>query len=247
MHQDLVGQTADHAAIERLQRAYADVVNRRAWAELPDLFAPDARAVELDLVTSPGRTFDRPTDLAAFIGAAVARFSFFEFVILNAHVELWPDGDRDTATARVFMCELRQDAESRERSDAFGLYRDRYVRTEAGWRFARRRYRSMARFPAGDVFPLPRSTTDRSPEPHARTADEHAAPHTTFAGGGGRGEVGVGGQVGVAMKVNSPPQAKPSRWPESDSEPAKEPGGGERAGEGGLVGGVGLGVLHQAA
>ena len=90
-----------------------------------------------------------------FIAAAVARFSFFEFVILNAHVELWPEGDRHTATARVFMCELRQDAESRERSDAFGLYRDRYVRTEAGWRFARRRYRSMARFPAGDVFPLP--------------------------------------------------------------------------------------------
>lgn len=154
MQQDLVDQTVDHAAIERLQRAYADVVDRRAWAELPDLFAPGA-TVELDLVTSPVRTIASPEELAAFIGSAVARFSFFEFVILNAHVELWPDGDRHAASARVFMCELRQDAETGERSDAFGLYRDRYVRTDEGWRFAHRRYRSMARFPAGDVFPLP--------------------------------------------------------------------------------------------
>jgi hypothetical protein len=154
MRQDLLDQTVDHTAIERLQRAYADVVNRQAWAELSDLFLPDA-TVELDLVTTPARTIHGPAELGAFVGPAVARFSFFEFVILNAHVDLWPEGDRETATARVFMCELRQDAESRERSQAFGLYRDRYVRTDVGWRFAHRRYRSMARFPTGDVFPLP--------------------------------------------------------------------------------------------
>lgn len=147
-------ETADHVAIDRLLRAYADVVDRRAWAELPELFAPDA-TVELDLVTSPVRTVESPQELATFIAGAVARFSFFEFVILNARIDLWPDGDRQAATARVFMCELRVDAESGERSDAFGLYRDRYVRTDAGWRFAHRRYRSMARFPGGDVFPLP--------------------------------------------------------------------------------------------
>jgi hypothetical protein len=154
MEQDLVDQTVDHVAIDRLVRAYADVVNRRAWPELVTLFAPDA-TVELDLVTSPVRTISGPGDLGSFIGTAVARFSFFEFVILNARIDLWPDGDRRSATARVFMCELRQDAETGERSDAFGLYRDRYVRTDAGWRFAHRRYRSMARFPSGDVFPLP--------------------------------------------------------------------------------------------
>lgn len=147
-------ETVDHVAIDRLLRSYADVVDRRAWAELPHLFAPGA-TVELDLVTSPARTIASPQELAAFIAAAVTRFSFFEFVILNARIELWPEGDRQAATARVFMCELRVDAESGERSDAFGLYRDRYVRTEDGWRFAHRRYRSMARFPAGEVFPLP--------------------------------------------------------------------------------------------
>ena len=154
MQQDDLDQTVDHTAIDRLLRAYADVVNRRAWAELADLFLPDA-TVELDLVTAPPRTIHGPAELGAFVGPAIARFGFFEFVILNAHVDLWPDGDRDTATARVFMCELRQDTETRERSDAFGLYRDRYQRTADGWRFAHRRYRSIARFPAGDVFPLP--------------------------------------------------------------------------------------------
>ncbi|MBX3285241.1 MAG: nuclear transport factor 2 family protein [Actinobacteria bacterium] len=154
MQQDHIERTVDHVAIDRLLRSYADVLDRRAWTELPGLFAPDA-TVELDLVTSPVRTIDGPELLAEFIAGAVARFSFFEFMVLNAHIELWPNGDRDAATARVFMCELRQEVASGERSDAYGLYRDRYVRTADGWRFAHRRYRSMARFPAGDVFPLP--------------------------------------------------------------------------------------------
>ena len=154
MEQDRIDRSVDHVEIDRLLRSYADVLDRRAWPELPELFTPDA-TVELDLVTSPTRTFADPQELTAFIAGAVERFSFFEFVVLNARIELWPGGDRDAATARVFMCELRQDAESGERSDAFGLYRDRCVRTDAGWRFAHRRYRSMGRFPSGEVFPLP--------------------------------------------------------------------------------------------
>ena len=64
------------------------------------------------------------------------------------------------AKARVFMCELRQDHGARKRNDSYGLYRDTYRKTDgegyAGWRFATRWYRSMARYPAGEVFPLAR-------------------------------------------------------------------------------------------
>lgn len=154
MKSDVLAEVADHHAIDRLQRAYADVVNRRAWGDLPPLFLPEA-TIELDLVTSPVRTIAGPEALGQFVGAALEAFSFFEFVILNSHVELLTDGDPDRATARMFMRELRLRSGETARSDVFGLYRDHYLRTPSGWRIEQRRYRSMARFPEADVFPLP--------------------------------------------------------------------------------------------
>jgi hypothetical protein len=151
---DEVAETVDQVAIDRLQRAYADVVNRRAWGDLADVFAPDV-TISLELVTRPTVELVGAAEFTEFIAPAMARFGFFEFVILNSHIELWPGGDRSAATARVFMCELRTDVDGHERTDSYGLYRDRYVRTADGWRIAARRYRSLAHFPAGDWHPLP--------------------------------------------------------------------------------------------
>lgn len=150
---DATQEVIDEAGVLRLQRAYADAVTRRDWTAVQELFAPGA-VVSLDLVARPPRRIDGPEAMVGFIGTAIARFAYFQFVILNSHVELWPDGDRDAATARVFMCELRQEHGADQRDDAFGLYRDRYARADGRWRFAERRYRSMARFPAGEIFPL---------------------------------------------------------------------------------------------
>ena len=149
-----IAETVDHVAIDRLQRAYADLVNRRSWDELDGVFASELR-ITLELVTRTAVELCGADEFAAFIGPAMDRFGFFEFVILNSHIELWPDGDRDTATARIFMCELRTGPEGGERTEAFGLYRDRYVRTAAGWRIAARHYRSLAHFPSGDWLGLP--------------------------------------------------------------------------------------------
>jgi hypothetical protein len=151
---DEIAATVDHVAIDRLQRRYADVVNRRAWEELDAVFSPSVR-IALDLVNRPTVELVGRDDFVAFIDPAMARFGFFEFVILNSHVELWPDDDHDAATARIFMCELRTGPEGGERTDAFGLYRDRYVRTAEGWRIIRRHYRSLAHFPPGDWLGLP--------------------------------------------------------------------------------------------
>lgn len=151
---DRLADALDHGEIDRLQRAYADALNRRAWDDLEALFRPDA-VVELDLVTRPSHHLDGPAALRAFIAGAMERFTFFQFVILNSHVMLRVDGDPDRARARVYMCELRQLAGETERNDAFGLYQDTYQRGDDGWRIAHRSYRSMARFPPGEVFGLP--------------------------------------------------------------------------------------------
>ena len=146
----------DHIEIGRLQTAYADVVTRRAWPELAELFLPTAE-VAIDRVTAEPLLLVGPERVGGFISGAIERFGFFEFVILNSHIDLHASDD-GVAAARIFMQELRQDAESGHWTDAFGLYRDRYERVDGRWWFAGRRYQSFARTTPGDtatVFPLP--------------------------------------------------------------------------------------------
>lgn len=149
---DALQETIDYVAITRLLAAYADVVNRRTWAEFDHLFLADA-SVSIDTVTNPVVRVTGPRELGAFIGGAIERFEFFEFVVLNATVEFGPEPDR--AHGRVFMCELRQDRDHGRFSRAFGLYRDDYRCVDGRWQFAARRYQSLARTGRGEVFPFP--------------------------------------------------------------------------------------------
>jgi len=132
------------------------VVNRREWGELDRLFHPDA-VIRIDTVTRPVFELVGPVALGEFIGSAVERFAFFEFVRLNSHVELSVDGDADVATARLFMCEVRRDVDTLDWSVAYGVYHDRYRRDSGSWRFDRRDYQSLTRTD-GEVFPFPHRT-----------------------------------------------------------------------------------------
>lgn len=154
-----IAETVDHVAISRLQARYADAMTRRAFPELTEMLLPDA-PLHLELVTSPARDLVGPAELASFIGGAMGRFSFFEAVVLNSHIELYPDGDPDCATARLWMCEIRCEGDGDAAADgwstAYGLYRDRYERADGRWWFARRHYRSLARAGLnGMVLPFP--------------------------------------------------------------------------------------------
>ena len=150
---DEVAEAVDHLGVTRLLSAYADAVTRRDWDTLAGLFLPDC-VVHLDLVTRPAQEVVGPDAMAEFVSGAIDRFEFFEFVVLNHHVDLWPGGDRAAATGRVFMCELRQLHGATRRTDAFGRYDDNYAKVDGRWRFAGRRYRTMARWPEGVVFPM---------------------------------------------------------------------------------------------
>jgi SnoaL-like domain len=151
-------ETIDYIGVTRLQHAYADVVNRRAWAEFDDLFRPDATVV-LDLGSRDPFELAGPAAVGEFIGGAISRFDFFEFVILTTRVFLAHEGDPDQASARVYMQEIRHDAASGQYTTAYGLYRDLYRRIDQRWWIASRRYASLARS-GPELHVIPRSPAD---------------------------------------------------------------------------------------
>ena len=146
-------EALDHLAISRLQAAYGDAVTRRAWSELMPMFRPDC-PIRLDL---RGAVLDYvgPQAIGEFIATSIERFEFFEFALLNAVVDV----RGDSATGRLYMWELRQEAATGRWSNAYGLYRDRYERLDGRWVFAARDYSSLARTAASgegmDVYPVP--------------------------------------------------------------------------------------------
>jgi hypothetical protein len=158
--------TAVHdTGIRRLQHAYADVVNRRAWPEMEDLFLPEA-AVVIDTRKGDPLRLVGGAAVGEFIGSSVAKFSFFEFVILNAHIVFPGGAGAGTAVSRLYMCEHRQDEDSGRWTNAFGLYHDRYAFAVGHWRFAERTYHSLARHaPDLDVFPFPEPAPLHLPGP----------------------------------------------------------------------------------
>ena len=137
-------------AVERVQRAYGDAVTRRAWDSVRVLFEPDA-VVHIDTRTREPFDLEGPEALVEFIERSLETFAFFEFAVLNAVAEV----DGDQATGRVYICELRHDREG-QWTEAYGLYRDRYVRRDNVWRIAERWYSSLARRGlTTESFPLP--------------------------------------------------------------------------------------------
>ena len=156
MDEDAVQEAVDYVAVTRVQSAYADVVNRRAWDDFAQLFLPDC-SISIDKQSQEPLKFVGPEQIGEFIGRSIEGFEFFEFVILNAHTVLGRGGGAaDTGSSRMFMCELRQDRASGQWTNAFGVYHDLYRKVDGRWWFAQRHYQSLARTGRGEVFPFPR-------------------------------------------------------------------------------------------
>lgn len=142
----------DHHDLRLLHDRYADICTRRAFDELAGIFTPDA-TVTLDLIERD-LVVNGPGELGGFIGAQLEQFDFFMFAVRGSWFELRVGGDADAAAGRMWMSEFRHHTADDEWSTIFGLYQDRYRRTDDGWRIERRRYRSLARPQAGQVFEL---------------------------------------------------------------------------------------------
>ena len=152
-----LAEALDYLDITRIHARYADIVTRRAWAELHEIMLPTC-SLRLDL-GDEAKSFDGPGAIGDFIGDSLTQFSFFEFVILNSVVEI--DVAAGTAGARMYMQELRQNVSDGRRTNAYGVYHDRFERRDGKWWIADRRYGSFSRTIAPGpeneqvVFPLP--------------------------------------------------------------------------------------------
>ena len=140
--------TDDVVAIGRLNAAYADVITRRAFAELGDLMLPGC-SVRLDLVSGPARTLAGPDALADMLRSAMERFDHFMFVIRNSVVDV--DSGAGLATGRMFISEIRHDRSAEAWEETHGMYEDDYLRVDGRWWFAERHYRSLARNASASV------------------------------------------------------------------------------------------------
>jgi len=145
-------ENLDYLSICRLQAAYADAVSRRAWADLDPLFLADA-PITVDTVTSPPFEHVGAAGIGGFIAGAIERFEFFELVILNVH--MLPGTTDEAARSRSFTCELRQERANGHWTNAFGVYHDELSKVDGRWRYARRRYQSIARTGRSEIFPFP--------------------------------------------------------------------------------------------
>jgi ketosteroid isomerase-like protein len=120
---EIVRELADLESIRDLARRYAHSVWQKDVTGAIDLFSDDAVMDMGDRPPIEGR--------AALLAEYEATFdlSTFKPFVHNHVIEL--DGDRATGT--VYL-DLRASAEGTPMT-GHGFYRDRYIRTPAGWKF----------------------------------------------------------------------------------------------------------------
>jgi SnoaL-like domain len=141
-----------YLAVERLQRAYADIVTRRAFVEAASIFTPDAN-ISFDTHSAEVFEIAGPVEFGEFGTKMTAGFAFYEYVPLNFVVTVAPDG---TASGRSYSLEVAESEQSREWIEFYGVYDDEYRVFQGEWRFSKRRYRTYARRIAGrlEAYPL---------------------------------------------------------------------------------------------
>jgi ketosteroid isomerase-like protein len=128
----------DELAIRSLVAHFADVVNRRAYAEVVEIWAPDG------IWEVPG--FHDAVGPGAIAGRLKGLLEKHEGLVQLVHSgRVWVDGD--FALGRWYISELTRGTDGRTRMFA-GVYHDEVVRLPIGWRFARRRYDSLLRVEA---------------------------------------------------------------------------------------------------
>ncbi len=144
-------RVTDELAIRALVAAYADAVNRRSSEDWAACWAPDG---VWDL--GAGRTVEGRDAAVALWTTLMAGFPFVVQIVHSGTVSVEPEGG--AAAARWYLSEVFHRPDDGTSTLTYGVYHDRYVRLDEGWRFARRRYDTLLRAPlpeGAQVSPFP--------------------------------------------------------------------------------------------
>lgn len=128
-------ELSDRLEIQDLVFHYAELIDRRSFDKLREVFTEDAH---IDYSAFGGSVGGRE-DTIAFLHAAVSAELFPNTQHLNANVQVKVDGER--ASGRVMCFNPMQIALPDGGSQVFFLglwYLDEYRRTARGWRISRR-------------------------------------------------------------------------------------------------------------
>lgn len=135
----------DRSEIVEVACRYTWALDAKSWDLLDDVFTPDATA-DLGGVSSDGREAIKER-----IAAALGPLDVSQHLVGSHDVTVGPDGDAATHRCQLHAQHVRRAAtddvgpdasiEARSSPDRFvvaGIYDDRLVRTDGGWRIAHR-------------------------------------------------------------------------------------------------------------
>lgn len=131
-------EMSDRLEIQDLLTRYCDAIDSRDWDLLDTVFTPDAR---IDYAETGGAAGSYP-EIKAWLPRALERFPAYQHMVAAPRLVI--DGDAATSRTILFNPMVHRDEAGQEQVFFIGLwYRDRLVRTAAGWRIAER-YEEMA-------------------------------------------------------------------------------------------------------
>ena len=138
----------DELEIRDLVATFAEIVNDMRPDDMRTIFIADAEFAVRGWTSLRG-----VGELVGFLTGVIGHWDMIFQAVNSGRIVI----DGDEATGTWYITEYGR---YRDGNETFlgGRYRDRYVRTDAGWRFARREFRGMFRRaePAGErmqVYP----------------------------------------------------------------------------------------------
>ena len=130
-------ELSDRAEIQDLLVAEANAMDRRDWAHWQSLFAPDAL---IDYSENDGAT-GGPAEVRSWLESVLGRFHSYQHLSSNLEIEL--DGDHARARTMQYIA-VKMGTSTGIRVVFSGIwFRDELIRSDAGWRIARR-YEELA-------------------------------------------------------------------------------------------------------
>nr|WP_255630613.1 nuclear transport factor 2 family protein [Novosphingobium sp. FKTRR1] len=126
-------EISDRVEIQDLFARYSFAIDERDWDALDSVFTPDAR---IDY-TESGGVSGSFAEIKAWLPQALERFPMFQHMVATTRLVL--DGDIASSRTILFNPMTYRPADGPDQVFFIGLwYRDKLVRTPAGWRIAER-------------------------------------------------------------------------------------------------------------